>query len=295
MMRVPGSYAIAVRDPEGDVQTRREEFTSATARSRWLGLPVVRGAVHLFEALKLGLNTLNWSIEVAYPDEAGQTSRAAQFFSTTLAMVLAVALFFAGPYWITTKVLDFEQRALSFNLISGLIRIGFFVLYLLLISQMKDIKRLFQYHGAEHKTVYTFEAGKALTVENTRAFPTQHPRCGTSFIFIVLIAAILTFALIDSIVLMLLGRITLITRLLVHLPLIPLVAGVSYELLKITAKYQHRALFRWLSKPGIWLQYITTKGPDDDQVTVAIESLKVAFGEQLQDVEGKQYIAEAIA
>jgi uncharacterized protein YqhQ len=295
MMRVPGSYAVAVRDPGGEIQTRREDFSSAAERSRWLGLPVVRGAVHLYEALKLGLSTLNWSMEIAYPEEAGKTGRAAQFFSTTAALLLAVVLFFAGPYWITTKLLDIEQRALAFNLISGLIRIAFFLLYLLLISQMKDIRRLFQYHGAEHKTVYTFEAGKALTVENTRNFPTQHPRCGTSFIFIVLIAAILTFAIIDSIVLVLLGKISLGIRLLVHLPLIPLVAGVSYELLKITSKYQHRAFFRWLSKPGLWLQYITTKGPDDDQVTVAIHSLKAAFGERLKEVEGKQYVAEAIA
>ncbi|MBA7617265.1 hypothetical protein ES703_24579 [subsurface metagenome] len=132
-------------------------------------------------------------------------------------------------------------------------------------------------------------------MDSTRDFPTQHPRCGTSFIFIVLIAAILAFALIDTVVLALVGKITLGLRLLVHLPLIPVVAGAGYEALKVTAKYQHVALFRWLSLPGIWLQYITTRMPDDDQVVVALESLKVAFGDRLKEVEGKQYVAEAIA
>ncbi|MQY63975.1 MAG: DUF1385 domain-containing protein, partial [Calditrichaeota bacterium] len=177
----------------------------------------------------------------------------------------------------------------------GGIRIAFFLLYLGLISLARDVRRLFQYHGAEHKTVYAFEAGRSLTVDSTRDFPTQHPRCGTSFIFIVLIAAILAFALIDTVVLALVGKITLGLRLLVHLPLIPVVAGAGYEALKVTAKYQHVALFRWLSLPGIWLQYITTRMPDDDQVVVALESLKVAFGDRLKEVEGKQYVAEAIA
>lgn len=294
MMRVPGAYAVAVRDPEGQIQTKRHSFTSATEKSRWLKLPLVRGAVHLYEALKIGLATLNWSAEVAYPDEAGKSS-ASGILGTILALVLAVGLFFVAPLWITTRLLHVERQALGFNLVAGSLRIAFFLLYLGLISLMKDIRRVFEYHGAEHKTVYAFEAGKALTVENTRGFPTQHPRCGTSFIFIVLIVAILTFALVDVIVLALLGKISLGLRLLVHLPLIPVVAGAGYEALKLTAKYRHVALFRWLSLPGIWLQYISTKMPDDEQVAVAIESLKVAFGERLSEMEGRQYEAEAIA
>ena len=293
-MRVPGAYAIAVRDPEGQIQTQRHSFTSATEKSRWLKLPLVRGAVHLYEALKIGLATLNWSAEVAYPEEAGESS-ASGIIGTVLALALAVGLFFVAPLWITTRLLHVERQALGFNLVAGGLRIAFFLLYLGLISLMKDIRRVFEYHGAEHKTVYTFEAGKALTVENTHDFPTQHPRCGTSFIFIVLVVAILTFALVDVIVLALFGKISLGLRLLVHLPLIPAVAGAGYEALKLTAKYRHVALFRWLSLPGIWLQYISTKMPDDEQVAVAIESLKVAFGERLSEMEGRQYEAEAIA
>jgi len=294
MMRVPGAYAVAVRDPEGQIQTKRHSFTSATEKSRWLKLPLVRGSVHLYEALKIGLATLNWSAEVAYPDEAGESSMSG-IIGTVLALALAVGLFFVAPLWITTRLLQVERQALGFNLVAGGLRITFFLLYLGLISLMKDIRRVFEYHGAEHKTVYTFEAGKALTLENTRDFPTQHPRCGTSFIFIVLIVAILAFALVDVVVLALFGRISLGLRLLVHLPLIPVVAGAGYEALKLTAKYRHIAIFRWLSLPGIWLQYISTRMPDDEQVAVALESLKVAFGEQLPEMEGRHYEAEAIA
>ncbi len=294
MMRVPGSYAVAVRDPEGQIQSRHEEFTSAVERHRWLKTPLLRGVVHLFEALKIGLSTLNWSAGVAYPEEAGTKSSASTFLSTTLALVLAVGLFFVAPLWITTRLLQLEQHALGFNLVSGAIRITFFLLYLGLISLARDVRRLFEYHGAEHKTVYAFEAGKSLTVESTRDFPTQHPRCGTSFVFIVLIAAILAFALIDTIVIALVGKMSLGLRLGVHLPLIPLVAGIGYEALKITARYQHVALFRWLSLPGIWLQYITTRTPDDDQITVAIESLRLAFGDRLKELEGRRYMADAI-
>lgn len=295
MMRVPGVYAVAVRDPEGRIQTQCTDFTSAVERSRWLKLPLVRGMVHMFEALKIGLATLNWSAAVAYPEETAGKGSSSNVWTTVLALALAIGLFFIAPLWITTRLLDIERQALAFNLVSGGIRIAFFLLYLGLISLARDVRRLFQYHGAEHKTVYAFEAGRSLTVDSTRDFPTQHPRCGTSFIFIVLIAAILAFALIDTVVLALVGKITLGLRLLVHLPLIPVVAGAGYEALKVTAKYQHVALFRWLSLPGIWLQYITTRMPDDDQVVVALESLKVAFGDRLKEVEGKQYVAEAIA
>ena len=295
MMRVPGAYAVAVRDPEGQIRTQREKFTSAVERRWWLKLPLLRGVVHLFESLKIGMATLNWSADVAFPPEKTGEKAPSNIWSTVIALLIGAGLFFIAPLWITTRLLQVEQHALAFNLVSGGIRITFFLVYLGLISRLPDVQRLFQYHGAEHKTVYAFEAGKPLTVDSTRAFPTQHPRCGTSFIFIVLIAAILAFALIDTVILALVGRLSLGLRLIVHLPLIPLVAGVGYEALKITARYQRIRLFRWLSMPGIWLQYITTKMPDDDQVTVALDSLKVAFGDRLSEVQGREYLADAIA
>ena len=293
MMRVPGAYAVAVRDPDGEITTMREPFSSRVEKGGWLKLPFVRGMIHLFESLKLGLATLNWSADVAYPDE--EAGSASGWLPVLIALVLAVGLFFVAPLWITTKLLQVEQQALTFNLVSGLVRITFFLVYLGLISLAKDVQRLFQYHGAEHKTVYTFEAGRELTVESTYDFPTQHPRCGTSFLFIVLIAAILTFAFIDTLAIALVGELSLGLRLASHLPLIPLVAGIGYEALKLTARYQHITLFRWFAKPGLWLQNITTSMPDDDQVAVAIKSLEEAFGDKLEEMTGKQYIADAIA
>lgn len=292
MMRVPGFWAVAVRDLNGKVQTKREPFSSLVEKYRLLKLPLMRGMIHLFESMKLGMSTLNWSADIAFPEEASESG--SNWVATALAIGLAIGLFFVAPLWLTTKVLQVEQQALEFNLVSGAIRIVFFIVYLLLISLADDVKRLFQYHGAEHKTVFTFEAGQMLIVDNARKFSTFHPRCGTSFLFIVLIAAILTFALIDTIVLAFIGKMTLGIRLVIHLPLIPLVAGVSYEVLKLTAKYQHIFLFRWLSMPGMWLQRITTKPPDDEQLQVAIDSLKLAFGDDLAKYEGKEFLADAI-
>ena len=292
MMRVPGAYAVAVRDPEGVIQFKRDSYSSRIDRSRLLKLPIIRGVINLFESMKLGLDTLNWSAEIAYPEEA--ESGGSSIWATVLAFTLAIGLFFVAPLLITTKLLNVEQDAVAFNLISGGFRIVFFLVYLLLISLMDDVKRLFQYHGAEHKAIYTFEAGDPLTVDSSKKYSTHHPRCGTSFLFIVLIAAILTFALIDTIAISIVGQISLGLRLLIHLPLIPFVAGVGYEVLKLVARHQNLALFRWLAQPGLWLQRITTSTPDDDQMDVAFESLKQAFGDELEEYTGREYVADAI-
>ena len=296
MMRVPGFWAVAVRDPDGKVHTRREAFTSRVETSRWLKLPVLRGVIHLFESLKIGMATLNWSADIAFPEEAqGEPSKWSTFIANFMGIALAVGLFFVAPLWLTTRLLSIEHSAIGFNLASGGFRIAFFLLYLILLSMMKDVRRLFQYHGAEHKAVYTFEAGRPLTVDDARPFPTQHPRCGTSFLFIVMLAAIVTFALIDTLVMAFIGEMSLGMRLLVHLPLIPLVAGIGYEALKLTARLQHIWFFRWLAQPGLWLQNITTKPPDDDQMSVALESLETAFGDQLSQYQGQSFVADAIA
>ena len=296
MMRVPGFWAVAVRDPDGEVHTRREAFTSRVETSRWLTLPVLRGVIHLFESLKIGMATLNWSADIAFPEEArSEPSSWSTFIANFMGVALAIGLFFVAPLWLTTRLLSIEQSAIGFNLASGGFRIIFFLLYLILLSMMKDVRRLFQYHGAEHKAVYTFEAGRPLTVDDARPFPTQHPRCGTSFLFIVMLAAIVTFALIDTLVMAFIGEMSLGMRLLVHLPLIPLVAGIGYEALKLTARLQHIRIFRWLAQPGLWLQNITTKPPDDDQMSVALESLETAFGDQLSQYQGRSFVADAIA
>ncbi|MCF7823595.1 MAG: DUF1385 domain-containing protein [Candidatus Marinimicrobia bacterium] len=298
MMRVPGAYAIAVRNPSGEIITRREIFISLTEKHALLRMPIIRGMIALFESMKMGVKTLNESAEIAFdeapPEELSFKDKAISFLSTAVALAIGLGLFFVTPLFVTGNLLNLSETAFTFNIVSGIIRIALFLTYLWAISLMSDVKRLFQYHGAEHKTVYTFEAGKTLELESAKPFQTQHPRCGTSFIFIVLLSSILMFAIIDSIVKLFVGEMTLQIRLLTHLPLIPLVAGFSYEVLKLSSRYRHIAWVRALAAPGLWLQNITTREPDDDQLDVAIESLKVAFGDDLEKYQGQEYVAEAI-
>tara|TARA_Y100000590_G_scaffold338477_1_gene385704 strand:- start:9311 stop:10276 length:966 start_codon:yes stop_codon:yes gene_type:complete len=295
MMRVPGAYATAVRDPEGKVHVDRHDFISITERSNLWNKPIFRGMAGLFEAMKMGMATLNWSADIAMPEEKDKKPNPiTEFLSTVFAIGLAITLFMIAPMWITTTLLDVEREAVAFNMVSGGFRITFFILYLLLISLMKDVKRLFQYHGAEHRVVYNFESGKDVDVSNAQSFPTQHPRCGTSFMFIVLLSAIIVFSVIDTIIMSITGHISLPMRLMVHLPMIPLVAGVSYEVIKITARKGDNLIFRMLRAPGLWLQNITTKQPEDDMIEVAITALKEAFGDDYDEMTGKEYVAEAI-
>jgi len=300
MMRVPGAYATAVRRPDGEIEVRRENFRSIAERIPIFKKPFLRGMISMFESLKIGLGTITLSAEIAMPEENAAKSQSktgekiATAASTVFAFGLAFLLFGFLPLWLTTKLLNIARKALAFNLVVGAWRILFFLTYLWIISLMKDIQRLFQYHGAEHKVVFTFENGRELNVENTRPFTTYHPRCGTSFIFIVMIVGILIFALIDSLVIWGFGSIALGTRLIFHLILLPLVAGTGYEFLKVSARFQDRTFMRWLIAPGLWLQRITTKPPTDDQIEIAIAALKGAFGDQYEKYAGQEYIADAV-
>ena len=294
MMRVPGAYATAVRDPKGKIHIDRKKFRSLSEKSQVWRQPILRGMAGLYESMKMGMETLQWSADIAIPDEKDKPkNKFADFFSSLIAISLAVSLFMIAPMWLTTKALDVEKEAFAFNLISGAFRISFFILYLFLISRMSDVKRLFQYHGAEHRVVYNFESGKGINVKNSQSFPTQHPRCGTSFMFIVLLSAIIVFSIIDTIIIKFTGDINLFSRLAFHLPMMPLVAGISYELIKISSR-NNNLFFRVLRKPGLWLQNITTRQPDDEMVKVAISALETAFGDKLKTMSGKQYVAEAV-
>lgn len=294
MMRVPGAYATAVRDPKGKIHIDRKKFRSLSEKSQVWRQPILRGMAGLYESMKMGMETLQWSADIAIPDEKDKPkNKFADFFSSLIAISLAVSLFMIAPMWLTTKALDVEKEAFAFNLISGAFRISFFILYLFLISRMSDVKRLFQYHGAEHRVVYNFESGKDINVKNSQSFPTQHPRCGTSFMFIVLLSAIIVFSIIDTIIIKFTGDINLFSRLVFHLPMMPLVAGISYELIKISSR-NNNLFFRVLRKPGLWLQNITTRQPDDEMVKVAISALETAFGDKLKTMSGKQYVAEAV-
>ena len=295
MMRVPGAYATAVRDPEGKIHVDRHDFKSISERSNLWKKPILRGMAGLFEAMKMGMATLQWSADIAIPEEKDKEKNPiVEFLSSLFAICLAISLFMILPMWITTKLLDVEREAVAFNMVSGGFRICFFVVYLFLISLMKDVGRLFQYHGAEHRVVYNFESGKNINITNSQSFPTQHPRCGTSFMFIVLLSAIIVFSIIDTIVMSVTGHISLPIRLMVHLPMIPFVAGVSYEIIKVTARKGDSIIFRMLRAPGLWLQNITTRKPEDKMVEVAITALKEAFGDKFDEMSGKEYVAEAI-
>ena len=292
MMRVPGAYATAVRDPNGKIHLQRKAFSSITETSTFWQRPVFRGMASLYESMKMGMSTLNFSADIAMPEEEAQ-SKLGELFSTLFAITLAISLFLIPPMWLTTQLMNIEKEALWFNLASGLFRIAFFVLYLLLISLLKDVRRLFQYHGAEHRVVYNFESGKNVNIINAQSFPTQHPRCGTSFLFIVLLSAIIVFALVDTLVIYFIDTISLPIRLLFHLPMIPFVSGIGYELIKLSAR-KDSMIFTVLKKPGLWLQNITTQKPEDDMVEVSITALQEAFGDKYEEMIGKEYTAEAI-
>ena len=297
MMRVPGAYATAVRDSGGNIQTERHEFKSIMDIYPLLKKPLLRGILGLFESLKIGYSTLQWSADIAASEEENvkEPNKFIDVLLTVFSVSLALGLFFAAPIGITSWLFGRDQDAFLFNLISGFFRVIFFIIYLLLISIMKDVRRLFQYHGAEHKIVFNFESGKELNVENAQQFPRQHPRCGTSFLFIIMIVAILSFALLDSVVMLYVNELKIWMRLVLHIPFIPIVGGLGYEVLKLTAKHRGNVFFRALAKPGLWLQNITTKQPDDQQVEVALKALEEAFGDKLSTyTQGETYVAEAI-
>ena len=296
MMRVPGAYSTAVRDPKGNLRLKRENFASITQSSTFWSKPIIRGIASLYEAMKMGMSTLQWSADISYPEESNNDSNFSKFLDTLTTFIsisLAILLFMVLPMWLTTQLLNIEKDAILFNLSSGAFRILFFIIYLFLISRIKDVSRLFQYHGAEHKVVYNFESGKDISIKNAQSFSTLHPRCGTSFMFIVLLSAIFVFAAVDTITIYFFGKISLSIRLLSHLPLIPLVSGVGYELIKITSKSESM-IFRILKRPGILLQNITTREPDDKMVEVSIAAIKDAFGDEYEEYRGKQFTAEAI-
>ena len=298
MMRVPGAYATAVRTPDDEIVVERKEFISLAKRKKIFGKIIIRGIVSLFEAMKIGMQTLTFSAEKAYPEENKNKdsiwNKILEFASIVFALVLAVGLFLVLPLVLATKFFEIEKTAWAFNAVAGVFRIVFFLVYLILISLMKDVKRLFEYHGAEHKTVFAFENGEDMSIKSTHQYSTFHPRCGTSFLFITLIFTIIIYATIDSILIYFLGTLTLTNRLLIHLPMIPLVMGIGYEGLRFTSKQVDNKWLSWLVKPGLWLQRITTSPPDDKQIECAITALKEGFGSDWEKYAGSKYVAKAI-
>ena len=300
MMRVPGAYATAVRLKDKTIKVEKHNFISIIEKYKMNNYIILRGVVHLYESMKMGYKTLDWSANMQEEINISQpsvtfVSRIQDFLLSLLSIVFAVGLFLLLPLFLTSFIEPIINQPILFNIISGLIRISIFLIYLLLISQLKDVKRLFQYHGAEHKVVYNFESGKELNIENAKMFSTKHPRCGTSFVFIIMLVTIFSHAILDYIALLFLDELTIVIRLTLHILFLPLIAGLGYEVLKFLAKKQSSIIFSSLSRPGLWLQGITTKEPTDNQLEVSLVALKTAFGDQeLKNYSGHKFIADAI-
>lgn len=253
---------VAVRLPDGSIDVR--ELGTVGAR-RWTKIPFIRGVFSLFYSLAFGIKALDMSAKMTSEEEfkKGET-----VFSILLSVLLAVGLFIVAPAFLT-RLLGFKSNEFLFSFIDGLLRLGIFLLYVWVISLFKDVKRVFQYHGAEHKAVHTFENGEELTLENARKYSTIHPRCGTNFVMIFLIIAILIHSLFGA-----LGPLNMGQRLLVRLAALPIVAAVAYELLKFFDRYPR---FLFLALPGLVLQKLTTAEPDDSQLEVALVALRRAL------------------
>src|SRR3990172_1854117 len=287
MMRAPRNMTVAVRVPSGGIVVKRDPLRLLADRWKFLKWPVLRGTVALFSSLALGMKALNFSANAVLEDEAKSKegpadgpkkeakpiSNLAMGATMALSIGLGLLLFFYLPLLLTQLLKDVlpltQQSALVFNLVDGVIRILIFLMYIIGISAMKDIRRVFEYHGAEHKAIYAYEAGEELTVENTRKYSTLHPRCGTSFLLIVMVLSILVFSFIPK------GA-PFYMKAASRLVLIPLIAGLSYEIIKYSAGKIKSPLVAALVAPGLMLQRLTTKEPSDEQLEVAVRALAEA-------------------
>ena len=264
MMRGRKTMVTAVRRPGGGLAIKTQPLPGIYT-SRMRKVPLIRGIIALIEALVLGIKTLLYSANVSLEDEDEEISGGLAWVILTVSLVFAIAIFFIVPLFLTRLLDPYIQSSLVFHLIEGFIRLALFIAYLKLISLVPDIKRVFAYHGAEHKAVNAYEAGVPLEVEAVRGYNTAHVRCGTSFLFAVLIIAIVVFALI--------GRPSLWLMVLWRILLIPAIAALGYEVTYFGARHVKNGLVRAILAPGLWLQTLTTSEPDDSQLEVALTAL----------------------
>lgn len=274
MMRAPRSVAIAVRRPSGEIVVRKDLVIPLSERFPVVKLPIIRGAVALFSSLVMGMKALNFSANEAIVEEGKEKEEMSPMImggTIAVALLFGIALFFILPLYLTKLLVPVIGTSnIIFNLVDGVIRVAVFLLYVFSISRMSDIKRVFQYHGAEHKSIFAFEAGETLTVENVKKFSRLHPRCGTSFLLIVMLVSIFVFSLIPKLW-------PFYLKAGARVVLLPLIAGVSYEFLKWSARHEKSPLVRTLIAPGLALQRLTTREPDDSQLEVAIRSMEEAL------------------
>ncbi len=269
MMRGPYNSAVAVRKPDGTIELEEEEIKKLSKRLSFLKWPFIRGTYVLVDSMVLGIRMLNMSANMSMDEEEEELTAKEIFFTGLFAFVLAIILFIALPTAIVHFTSQFLGGVVAQNIVEGIIRISFFLLYVYFISKMEEIDRVFMYHGAEHKSIFTYEAGEELTVENARKHSTLHPRCGTSFLLIVMVISIFVFTL--------LGEGTLFYRVWSRLIVLPIVAGLGYEFIKFSGKWYGHKWANFIMAPGLTLQKLTTREPDDSQLEVAITALKAVL------------------
>ncbi len=265
MMRGKENMVTAVRRPNGEIGLDAQPL-SAIYTGRWRKTPLIRGVIVLIESLVLGIKTLMYSANVALEEEKTQISGWAIWAILLPSLAFAVAIFFVLPLFITNRFNSYIPSSIAFNLIEGVLRLAIFLGYLAVISRMRDIKRVFAYHGAEHKAVNAYEAGVPLEIESARPYSTAHVRCGTSFLFAVLIIAIIVFSVI--------GRPALGLMFLSRILLVPVIAAIGYEFIYFSGRHANNPVLKVLMKPGLWIQRMTTREPDDKQLEVALSALK---------------------
>lgn len=264
MMRGLHQATVAVRSPSGAIMYRHEPL-DYQRRYHWENAPFLRGVLMLWDSLSLGVKALNFSAGIATGEEEEQPSKAALTLTLVVSLAFAFGIFFALPLLLASLLTAFGASNLVRDTAEGFIQLGIFVGYLALIGRMPDIQRVFGYHGAEHKAINAYEAGAPLTVESVRSFTLIHPRCGTSFLLVVVVLSIPIFAAF--------GGLPLWARLASRVVLVPLIAAIAYELLRLSAANYHRRWVRALVAPSLALQRLTTREPDDTMVAVAIAAL----------------------
>lgn len=277
MMKNGNSYAVAVRKPDGEIEVKKEKV-QAGRFEKAKKIPFVRGVFQFIDSLVLGMKTLTYSAsfwedeeEEVSPEDAAKQEKKDSFFMTItmcISVLLAVGIFVVLPNLIATGIGYFVKSNLLEAIIEGLVRIAIFVGYILLVSLMKDIRRTFMYHGAEHKCINCIETGHELTLENVRASSKEHKRCGTSFLFYVMFVSIILFFF--------LNLESKILEILLRIVLVPVIAGISYEIIKLAGRSDN-VIVNAISKPGLWLQKLTTKEPEDDMIEVGIKAVEAVF------------------
>jgi uncharacterized protein YqhQ len=287
VMRGKRDLAIAVRRSDDSIIIEEEKLSSLVDRYKFLSWPVIRGTVVLVETMIMGIRALNFSANQIAEEEGEEITPLEMTVTMLVSLLLATALFVAIPTGAVHFMRGVAESVAIQNLIEGIIRIAIFLGYVWLVAQMDDIKRVFEYHGAEHKVIYTYEAGEPLTIENARQQSTLHPRCGTAFLLVVMVVSIIVFSF--------LGEGSLLWRISSRIVLLPVVAGIAYEIIKYVARKQGTFWGKIVLAPGLWLQKLTTREPDDQQIEVAIRALQRVLEIEERVALEQQPISQPIA